>query len=212
MDWLQFLASAAIGSLLGLLAKEGIDWLRAERAHRLELQRRYFDAKLDATIRVIRQIKTATANLRSFAKLVKENEETSGWIHPVILNSVSQSFGKGGERINEEAAGMVALLGFYYDDDLQRLAESGGEPQTPLLQKFSEFMYHIEQSTEAQQVLNAQPAPPAEVLEIARKKVDFHDQAMKASIEGVASLADALDKLANSVVARMRDDYKHVRF
>jgi hypothetical protein len=144
--------------------------------------------------------------------LVKENEETGGWIHPVILNSVSQSFGKGGERINEEAAGMMALLGFYYDDDLLRLAESGGEPQTPLLQKFSEFMYHIEQSTEAQQVLNAQPAAPAEILEIARKKVDFHDQAMKASIEGVAHLADALDRLANSVVARMREDYKDVRF
>src|SRR6185369_14992161 len=163
MDWLQFLASAAIGSLLGLLAKEAIDWLRAERAHRLDLRRRYFDAKLDATIRVIKQIKTATSVLRAFTKLVKENEDTGGWIHPVLLNIVSNSFGKSGDQLNQEAAGMIALLGFYYDEDVARLAETGGGAPTPLLQKFSEFMFRIEKIGEAQNVLNAPVEPPPDV-------------------------------------------------
>ena len=105
MNWLAFLSSAAIGSLLGLLAKEGIDWLRAERTHRLELRQRYFDAKLDATIRVIRQMKHATAALRSFTSLVKENEESGGWIHPSLLGVVTQSFGKNGEKVTTSSPG-----------------------------------------------------------------------------------------------------------
>jgi hypothetical protein len=212
MDWLKFLASAAIGSLLGLLAKEGIDWLRAERAHRLELRQRYFDAKLDATIRVIKQMKSATSTLRTFIKLVKENEETGGWIHPALLNNVSQSFGKSSEQVNQEAAGMVALLGFYYDDELVRLAETGGGAPTPLLQKLSEFMFHIEKSMEAQNVLRAVPPPPQEIKEIAEKAVKFHDQELKSSITELAKLADSLDDLSNRVVKRMREDYKGIRF
>lgn len=212
MDWLALLSSAAIGSLLALLAKEGIDWLRAERSHRLELRQRYFDAKLDATIRVIKQLKTATMTLRSFTTLVKENEETGGWLHPGLLNIVSQSWGKGAETINQEAAGMIALLGFYYDDEVARLAESGGGTPTPLLQKFSEFFYHIEKSTEAQNVLNQAVPPPPEMREVAEKVVAFHDQQMKASIGDLARLADAFDELANRLVRRMKEDYSGIRF
>ncbi len=212
VKWLEFLASAAVGSLLGILLKEGIDWLRAERHHRLELRQRYFDAKLDATIRVIRQMKTATAALRSFTKLVKENEETGGWIHPHMPNIVSQSFGKSGERVNEDAAGMVALLGFYYDDEVAQLAESGGGAPTPLLQKMSEFMFHAQKSTEAQNVLNQTVPPPPEIKDIAEKLVAFHDQELKASVDDLAKLADALDATANRLVARMRQDYESIRF
>ena len=210
MNWLEFLASAAIGSLLGLLAKEGIDWLRAERNHRLELRQRYFDAKLDATIRVIRQMKNATTSLRSFTNLVKENEESGGWIHPGLLSIVTQSFGKNGEKVNEEAAGMSALLGFYYDDELANMA--GLNSPTPFLQKLSEFMFHIEKSTEAQNVLNATVPPPPEVREIAEKLVAFHDEQMKATVPEMEKFADALDELANEVVRRMRKDFKGIRF
>ncbi len=212
MDWLPLLSSAAIGSLLALLAKEGIDWLRAERSHRLELRTRYFDAKLDATIRVIKQLKTATMTLRSFTTFVKENEETGGWLHPGLLNIVSQSWGKSSDAVNQEAAGMVALLGFYYDDEVARLAESGGGAPTPLLQKFSEFFFHVEKSTEAQNVLNQAVPPPPDVKEVAQKVLEFHDQQVKASIGDLAKLADALDELANRLVRRMREDYKGIRF
>ncbi|MEA2337905.1 MAG: hypothetical protein QOE82_1912, partial [Thermoanaerobaculia bacterium] len=211
-DWLALLSSAAIGSLLGLLAKEGIDWLRAERSHRLELRTRYFDAKLDATIRVIKQLKTATIMLRSFTTLVKENEETGGWIHPGLLNIVSQSWGRGSESVNEEAAGMVALIGFYYDDEVARVAETGGGTPTPLLQKFSEFFFHVEKSIEAQNVLNQTVPPPPDLREVAEKARAFHDQQVTASIGDLAKLADALDELANRLVRRMRDDYKGIRF
>jgi hypothetical protein len=210
LSWLEFLASAAIGSLLGLLAKEGIDWLRAERNHRLDLRQRFFDAKLDATIRVIRQMKNATTALRGFTSLVKENEESGGWIHPTLLNIVTQSFGKNGEKINEEAAGVSALLGFYYDDELARMA--GLNSPTPLLQKLSEFMYHIEKSTEAQNVLDAPIPPSPDVRETAERLVQFHDEQMKATVPEMAKFADALDELANEVVRRMRRDFKDIRF
>jgi len=155
-------------------------------------------------------MKNATTSLRSFTTLVKENEESCGWIHPVLLGIVTQSFGKNGEKINEQAAGMSALLGFYYDDELANMA--GLNSPTPFLQKLSEFMFHIEKSTEAQNVLNATVPPCTEVREIAEKLVAFHDEQMKATVPEMAKFADALDELANEVVRRMRKDFKGIRF
>ncbi len=210
MDWLEFLASAAIGSLLGLLAKEGIDFLRAERSHRLLLQSKYFDSKLDATIKVIKQLKTSTSTLRSFTTIVKENEETGGWIHPMLLNVVTQNFGKSGEKVNEEAAGMAALLGFYYDEELARLANL--KSPTPFLHKLSEFMFHLEKASEIQGMLNAAPDAPAEVRESAEKQVQVHEDRVKALAPELAQFADSLDDLANQVIARMQKDFKTIRF
>jgi hypothetical protein len=210
MDWLQFLASAAIGSLLGLLAKEGIDWLRAERSHRLELQGRYFDAKLDATIKVIRQLKTSTSTIRGFTTIVKENEETGGWIHPALLSSLSQSFGKSGEKVNEDAAGMFALLGFYYDEELAQLANL--KSPTPFLHKLSEFMFNLEKATELQNMLDAAVDAPVEIKESVEKTVQAHEDRVKVLAPELAQFADSLDELANQVIARMRKDFKKVSF
>src|SRR4051794_38441981 len=150
--------------------------------------------------------------LRSFTTLVKENEETGGWLHPGLLNIVSQSWGKGTEIVNQEAAGMVALIGFYYDDEVARVAESGGGTPTPLLQKFSEFFFHVEKSTEAQNVLNQSVPPPPDIKDAAERALAFHDQKVKASIGDLAKLADELDELANRLVRRMRVDYNGIRF
>src|SRR5207237_6494507 len=192
--------------------KEAIDWLRTERTHRLDLRRRYFDAKLDATVRVSEQIKTGTSVVRAFTKLVKENEDSGGWIHPALLNMISNSFGKSGEQLNQDAAGMTALLGFYYDEDVARLAETGGGAPTPLLQKFSEFMFRLEKITEAQNMLNAPVPPPDEVKDIAQKTIRFHEKELKANVGELAKLADAFDELANRLVRRTREDFKDIRF
>src|SRR5207237_6041489 len=192
--------------------KEAIDWLRTERTHRLDLRRRYFDAKWDATVRVIKQIKTATSVVRAFTKLVKENEDSGGWIHPALLNMISNSFGKSGEQLNQDAAGMAALLGFYYDEEVARLAETGGGTPTPLLQKFSEFLFRLEKIAEAQNVLNATVQPPSEIKDIAEKVIEFHQQELSANVGELAKLADAFDKLANRLVRRTREDFKDIRF
>ncbi len=210
MDVFQFLASAAIGSLLGLLAKEGIDFLRSERTHRLQLQSKYFDAKLDATIKVIKQLKTSTSTLRSFTTLVKENEESGGWIHPALFQAVTNSFGKSGEKVNEDAAGVAALLGFYYDEELARLA--GLKSPTPFLHKLSEFIWNLERASEVQQMLSAAPDAPAELKESAEKTMHGYEERVKALAPELAKFADSLDELANQVVARMKKDFKTISF
>src|SRR6266508_958235 len=110
---------------------------------------------------------TSTSTLRSFTTIVKENEESGGWIHPMLLNVVTQSFGKSGEKVNEEAAGMSALLGFYYDEELARLANL--KSPTPFLHKLSEFMFHLEKASEIQGMLNAATDAPVEIRESAEK-------------------------------------------
>lgn len=212
MDWLALLGPGAIGVVLGIVGKELFGWLRAERDHRLQLRGKFFDAKLEASILIIRQLKTAAMTLRAFTTLVKENEETGGYLHPTILNSLSQSWGKSIEGVNQEAAGTIALLGFYYDEEVVRLADSSEGLPTPLFQKLSEFLYHVENSTQAQNVLN-QPVPPSpDLAKAAEERVAFHDQQMRAAITDLSKLADALNDLANRLVTRMKEDYKGVRF
>ena len=210
MDWLYLLSSAGIGALLALLAKELIDYLRAEKSHRNELQRKYFDAKLDATIRIIRQMKTGTSNLKAFVKLVKENEETNGWIQPTLIGAVGQSWSESVQRVNEEAAGVSALLGFYYDDELAKLVESGSGAPTPLLQKLSEFMGRLEAITNARNVLASEA--PAEMKDTAEKIIALNEQELRANINEMDKLAQTLDDLSDQVVKKMRESYHGIRF
>lgn len=210
VDWLQLLSSATLGSVLGLLAKEVLDALREKRAHRAELQKRYFDTKLDATLRAVRQIKTASSTLRTFVTIVRENEDTNGWIEPNLLNSVTRSMTAPLQRINDETAGVISLLGFYYDDDMVQLVESA--TPTPLLQKISEFIFRIGEILRARAVLDSTPPPPAQVQTAAQTIITTNEQELKGNIADLEKLAGALDQLANKVVGRMRENYKDVKF
>jgi hypothetical protein len=120
-DFVTFASSAAVGSLFGLVLKELFDLWRSTRIHRHELQRRYFDAKLDATVRAIQQIKTASTTLRAILGVMRQNEDDNGWIDPALFTNVFEPMFETMRRVNEQAAGVIALVGFYYDSDLAGL-------------------------------------------------------------------------------------------
>jgi hypothetical protein len=205
-------ASAAIGSLLSLLIKEGIDWLRAERSHRLDLRRRYFDAKLDATTRVIRLIKTASGNLRHIMTIIKETAETNVILNTTITDQIARSHSESLKRVTEEATGMLAVMGFYYDDELQLLTQTANTGPTPLVQKMSEFIQHVALHAEARQVLDRQPPPPDDIIEIAHHRLAEYDAKVGQDIIDLARIADDLDETANTIVRRMRKDFDPIRF
>lgn len=175
------------------------------------MQRRYFDLKLDATLRAIQQLKSNTSMLRSALNLMRHNEETGGWIHPGILNTALQDMSDTLRRINEQTAGVIALLGFYYDDDLVRLVESSSGPSVPLLQKMSEFLARVTRIAEMRQLLEATPAAPAELRATVEQQARDQDREIQLVIRDLAQIGDALDELANETIRRMRDAYGKIR-
>jgi hypothetical protein len=208
---IAFLGSAAIGSLLGLLIKEGIDFLRAEKAHRNEMQRRYFDAKLEASLRAIQQLKSNTSALKAVFNMVHNNEKTGGWIDPGLLNVTLQSVSTTLQRVNDQTAGVIALLGFYYDDDLVRLVESGATPSVPLLQKMSEFGARVAHLVQVRHVLEVTPDVPEDLRAAVEKQAADNEQEIQLVIGDLSKISDALDELSNEVVRRMRDSYLAIR-
>jgi DNA-binding transcriptional MerR regulator len=208
---LTILGSAAIGSLLGLLVKEGIDYLRSEKAHRNEMQRRYFDAKLDATLRAIQQMKSNTSALKAVLNVLRQNEEMGGWIHPELLNTSFQGMTQTLQRINEQAAGVIALLGFYYDDSMVRLAEGGSSPPVPLLQKMSELIARIGNVVQVRLLLASTPDAPADIRSAVEKQADEQDAEIRIVIGELSKIANSLDELSDEVIRRMRAAYEGIR-
>lgn len=211
MDWSHW-AFAALGSLLGLLAKELLEWWRSERGHRLELRQRYFDAKLDATLRVIRLIKTVSANLRHMMGIINEATQAQVTIDTRITDQIAQSHSEAIKRVTDEAVGMLAVIGFYYDDELQHLAQTANTGPMPLLMKLGDFHQHVALHADAREALDRQPPPPDEILEIARHRLAEFDAKVIQDITDLARIADELDETANTIVRRMRRDFKGIRF
>jgi hypothetical protein len=107
MNWLEYLGTAAVGSFIGLIAKELLDLLKARTAHRRELQKRYFDAKLEHTIEALRVLKAASITLRDLTKGTRRQL--------AILRAAN-----GGSK---ELGETLRVIGSQNDDALSRLRE-----------------------------------------------------------------------------------------
>lgn len=210
MDWSHLVASAAIGSLLSLLAKEAIDWLRAERAHRLDLHRRYFDAKLDATLRIIKMVKTITSTLRQTISMARDLAH--GPVEESYLNQIAESHQQSVQRVRDEATGMLAVVGFYYDDELQRLVLTTNVSPTALLQKITAFVRNVQACVEARQTIDQEPPAPDDILQIAYHRLAEYDAKVQRDIADLVTMADSFDATADAIVTRMRRDFDKIRF
>jgi hypothetical protein len=202
MAWMEVLGSAAIGSLLGLLAKEGLDFLRSERAHRLELQRRYFDAKLNATIQIIRQTKTATASLRRLLSLIHSHEATPNYIRPEFFRSMGESETNALQQIQHETVGTASLLGFYFDHDVRALIEDVEPTALQVTQEFSKLMHYGDEREKARAV-----DPPTEESTFA---VAFYDAAVRDQVTILLDQVNTVDQNSDRLVRRLRAEYERL--
>jgi hypothetical protein len=85
--WSEIIGYTASGTVLGLAAKAILDVVLAERSHTLELRRRFFDRKLEASLTAIREVKVATSLLRIQCALFRRSLQPVGSVHPKILEA-----------------------------------------------------------------------------------------------------------------------------
>jgi hypothetical protein len=115
--WSELLGYTASGTVLGLAAKAILDVVLAERSHTLELRRRFFDTKLEASLAAIREVKVATSLLRIQCALFRRSLQPVGSVHPKILEAMSQSIQETADRFKHSSLGEAwATLGFFYGD------------------------------------------------------------------------------------------------
>jgi len=97
-SWTEALGYAATGTVVGLIAKAALDFIGGERAHTLELRRRFFDKKLENSLAALSTAKTATSLLRGQCALVRRVVE--GGVHPQIFESASHGIQEALDRLD----------------------------------------------------------------------------------------------------------------
>lgn len=177
-----------------------MEFLRAERGQRLELQRRYFDAKLEATIQIIRQAKTATAGLRRLLALVHSHEATDQRIRPEFFNSLGESEAASMQQVQKEAVGAASLLGFYYDDEVKSLLEDAEPTTLEVTQAFSKLMQYADLRDQAR----AQE-PKTDDVTLAEA---FYDAAVRDQATLLLHQVNAVDQNCDRLIHRLRAEYE----
>src|SRR3954447_25805158 len=118
MAWLTAFSSGALGVVIGWVVKEVVDFLKRKESHRAELQKRFFDVQLETTLRAMQMIKTSSSGLRVMLELVRNDIAAGGnSVQPDIMVGTLQNIQEELKRVSENAAGAIALLGFFQGEE-----------------------------------------------------------------------------------------------
>jgi len=206
MAWLTALSSGALGVVIGWVVKEVIEFLKRKESHRADLQKRFFDVQLETTLRAMQMIKTSSSGLRVMLELVRNDIAAGGnLVQPDIMVGTMNNIQDELKRVSENAAGAIALLGFFQGEELaKRTDQTGQAAMVPITQKitsvFGKMTAHraaVEGLPEAQQELTFAQNVKA-------------DAALQQDAEDARKLTVALDAKADELTAELRKRYKGV--
>ena len=230
MTMIEFLATAAVGSFLGVLAKELFDLAKVRNSHRLGLRAKYFDEKLAHTLAAVKMLKTVTTLARELGhdtnralsridttSLHAQAEDRGGLTDIanglVILSSFTAATEHCSQRFEEVTKQLATVaevdaatrssLGFFY-----------GERWESAWQRFEG---HLESATDKLETLtNAFSATSARLANAEPESVIREIPAMIGILVVAASqfaiTARSLDSAADKAIEIMRYDFRSVEF
>ena len=203
---IQLLSTGSLGVVVGWLVKEGVDFLKRKEAHRADLQKRFFDVQLETTLRAMQMIKTSTSGLRVMLELVRNDIAAGGnSVVPDIMVGTMQNIQDELKRVAENAAGAIALLGFFQGEELaKRVDQTGQTAMVPITQKMTSVFGKM---TAHRAAVKGFPEAQQEPTFAQNVKADA---ALQAEAEEVSKLAVALDAKADELTDELRKRYKGV--
>jgi hypothetical protein len=206
MAWLTALSSGALGVVIGWVIKEVVDFLKRKEAHRAELQKRFFDVQLETTLRAMQMIKTSSSGLRVMLELVRNDIAAGGnSVQPDIMVGTMQNIQEELKRVAENAAGAIALLGFFQGEELAKNADQTGQAaMVPITQKITSVFGKMAAHRAAVEALPEAQQEPTFAQNVKA------DEALQQDAEDARKLAVALDAKADELTAELRKRYKGV--
>jgi len=203
MAWLTVLSSGALGVVIGWIVKEMIDFWKRKEAHRAELQKRFFDAQLETTLKALQRLKTLSASIRTTTELVAADVAAGGTTNSEIMAGTFRNADEEIKRVNENALGAIALLGFFYGEAVAGQAdEAGRSAMTPIVQNMSIVFENMPNHWSS---VSEMPEDQRSAALVTRVKADTVTQA--AAAEAVR-YAVALDRRVDEITSNLRKKYR----
>jgi hypothetical protein len=215
MDWISLVA----GSFIGVVAKELVDIWKGRLVHRRDLQRRYFDAKLEHTLAAVTFLKSASAVVRSMgkdlARLVSTAEPISGASLSVAeiyqfvafstdLIGINSNAKEKLEVLVKDELKAQAALGFFYGSRWRTVSDA-------IEQKLDTINDVGRSVVSAFERFNAVAAACANEHEI-RPELSSCIKELRAALAKLANLSTQLDEVSDAAVKLMASDFDRIAF
>jgi hypothetical protein len=188
--------------------KEVVDFLKRKEAHRAELQNRFFDVQLETTLKALQMIKTASSGLRVMLELVQSDIAAGGnSVQPDIMVGTVQNIQEELKRVADNAAGAIALLGFFQGQTVAKKADQTGQAaMVPITQKITSVFGKVAAHRSAVRWLPEQQQEPTFAQNVKA------DAVLQSDAHDARDLAVALDARVDELTAELRKRYKALSY
>jgi hypothetical protein len=185
---IEAVAYTSLGTVIGLFVKWLLDAINAERAHKLDLRKRFFDKQLELTIAGVRDAKSATSLLLSTCQILNHVVCNPLTVHPEVVTGMIDGIQRAGERIKEADISASSSFGLFYGDIFNKSEKESRK----IVIKISLAM---------SQVKNAMDSMSSQLSEL-KASNDDKEKAVAVVVESLGKLGTAiieLEKLAQSL-------------
>lgn len=131
--------------------------------------------------------------------MIHANETTDSPIHPDMIRSIAASYSKTLDKVQEDAIGAAALIGFYYPPEVSAMLESGDPSPVQVVQKLSELMRYLDLVEQGRQIQD----PTEEIL----LHTAFYEAAVRDAATKLVAQVNAVDQGSDRLIQRMRAEY-----
>jgi hypothetical protein len=200
------LGTGALGAVVGWVAKEVIDFFKAKQAVRHDLQKRFFDVRLEATLKALQKMKTASSALHMTLHILQKDIASGGnSVNPAVMVETLAAYQAEIKAVSDNAAGAVALFRFFQGETIATKAEQAGQTVVmPVLQGMEVMFSTLSAHRKAVESLPANQQEPAFAQAV---KADSQLQGDSAKL---LALAKALDERVDGLTDELREIYKPV--